>query len=116
MQSTFSRQACPSPRTFLHRSERGAQPRPSRVGTDVDAGTLDPRLARDTTAYRIADLIYSGLVHLTPGLEPEPDLAESWENPNPTTWIFKLRPNLKFSDGSPLTAADVVFTFTTIVE
>jgi peptide/nickel transport system substrate-binding protein len=44
-------------------------------GTDVDAGTLDPRLARDTTAYRVADLIYSGLVHLTPGLEVKPDLG-----------------------------------------
>ncbi|CDN51337.1 ABC transporter substrate-binding protein [Neorhizobium galegae] len=85
------------------------------IGTDVDAGTLDPRLARDTTAYRVADLIYSGLVHLTPSLESKPDLAESWENPNPTTWVFKLRPNLKFSDGSPLTSADVVFTFSTIL-
>ena len=81
-----------------------------RVGTDVDAGTLDPRLTRDTTAYRTADLIYSGLVHLTPSLEPVPDLAESWENPDPQTWIFKLRPDLTFSDGSPLTADDVVFT------
>ncbi|MBP2562238.1 peptide/nickel transport system substrate-binding protein [Neorhizobium galegae] len=85
------------------------------IGTDVDAGTLDPRLARDTTAYRATDLLYSGLVHLTPSLEAKPDLAASWETPNPTTWIFKLRPNLKFSDGSPLTAADVVFTFTTIL-
>ena len=32
------------------------------VGMDVDAGTFDPRLARDTTAFRAADLIYSGLV------------------------------------------------------
>ncbi|MGK6313504.1 ABC transporter substrate-binding protein [Neorhizobium sp. DT-125] len=85
------------------------------IGTDVDAGTLDPRLARDTTAYRATDLIYSGLVHLTPSLEAKPDLAESWETPDPTTWIFKLRPNLKFSDGSPLTADDVVFTFNTIL-
>ncbi|MFD2845406.1 hypothetical protein [Paracoccus cavernae] len=36
------------------------------VGSDVDAGTLDPRLTRDVTAARVADLIYSGLVHLTP--------------------------------------------------
>lgn len=86
------------------------------IGTDVDAGTLDPRLARDTTAYRTIDLIYSGLVHITPGLEAKPDLAASWETPNPTTWIFKLRPNLKFSDGSPLTAADVVFTYTSILD
>ncbi|MFK4812305.1 ABC transporter substrate-binding protein [Devosia sp. ZW T5_3] len=86
------------------------------VGTDVDAGTLDPRLTRDTTASRTADLIYSGLVHITPALEPVPDLAESWENPDPQTFIFKLRPDLKFSDGSPLTADDVVFTYTTLID
>lgn len=86
------------------------------VGTDVDAGTLDPRLTRDTTASRTADLIYAGLVHITPSLEPVPDLAESWENPDPQTFIFKLRPDLKFSDGSPLTADDVVFTYTTMID
>ncbi|WP_328765790.1 ABC transporter substrate-binding protein [Devosia aurantiaca] len=85
------------------------------IGADVDAGTLDPRLTRDSTASRTADLIYSGLVHITPALEPVPDLAESWENPDPTTFIFKLRPDLTFSDGSPLTADDVVYTYTTLV-
>ncbi|MGO4833314.1 ABC transporter substrate-binding protein, partial [Rhizobiaceae sp. 2RAB30] len=68
------------------------------VGADVDAGTLDPRLTRDTTAARVADLVYAGLVHITPALQPVPDLAESWENPDPQTFVFKLRPNLTFSD------------------
>ena len=77
------------------------------IGLDVDAGTLDPRLTRDTSAYRTADLIYSGLVHITPELRPVPDLAESWESPDPKTFIFKLRPNLKFADGSSLTVDDV---------
>ncbi|HEY4203165.1 MAG TPA: ABC transporter substrate-binding protein [Devosiaceae bacterium] len=86
------------------------------IGTDVDAGTLDPRLTTDTTAYRTADLVYAGLVHITPSLTAVPDLAESWENPDPTTWVFHLRKGLKFSDGSPLTAADVVYTFTTITD
>jgi ABC-type dipeptide transport system, periplasmic component len=86
------------------------------IGTDVDAGTLDPRLTRDTTASRTADLIYAGLVHITPTLEVVPDLAESWENPDPTTFIFKLRPDLTFSDGSPLTADDVVYTYSTIID
>ena len=92
-----------------------AQDKAIVIGTDVDAGTLDPRLTRDTTAYRTADLIYAGLVHLTPSLEAVPDLAESWESPDPTTFIFKLRPDLKFSDGSPLTADDVVFTYTSAI-
>ncbi|TYB81322.1 ABC transporter substrate-binding protein [Maritimibacter fusiformis] len=86
------------------------------IGTDVDAGTLDPRLARDTTAYRTINLIYAGLVHLTPTLEAVPDLAESWESPDPKTVVFKLREGLVFSDGSPLTAEDVVYTFTTITD
>lgn len=86
------------------------------IGTDVDAGTLDPRLTRDTTAYRTANLISSGLVHLTPSLEAVPDLAESWESPDPQTVIFHLREGLVFSDGSPLTAEDVVFTFTTLID
>ncbi|PRX10882.1 UNVERIFIED_ORG: peptide/nickel transport system substrate-binding protein [Martelella mediterranea] len=86
------------------------------IGTDVDAGTLDPRLTRDTTAQRTANLIYSGLVDLSSSLEPQPELAESWESPDPTTIIFKLRPDLTFSDGSPLTADDVVYTFETILD
>lgn len=86
------------------------------VGSDVDAGTLDPRLTRDVTAARVADLIYSGLVHLTPALEPVPDLAESWETPDPTTYIFHLREGLVFSDGAPLTADDVVFTYQSLLD
>ena len=86
------------------------------IGTDVDAGTLDPRLTRDTTASRTANLIYSGLVEIAPNLEAVPELAESWESPDPQTIIFTLRPDLTFSDGSPLTAEDVVFTYETILD
>ncbi|RVT85118.1 ABC transporter substrate-binding protein [Rhodobacteraceae bacterium CCMM004] len=86
------------------------------IGADVDAGTLDPRLARDTTAYRVANLISAGLVHLTPNLEAVPDLAESWETPDDTTVVFTLREGLTFSDGSPLTAEDVIYTFETILD
>ncbi len=86
------------------------------IGADVDAGTLDPRLARDTTAYRVANLISAGLVHLTPNLEAVPDLAESWESPDATTVVFTLRDGLTFSDGSPLTAEDVIYTFETILD
>ncbi|MBO6602116.1 ABC transporter substrate-binding protein [Rhodophyticola sp.] len=86
------------------------------IGADVDAGTLDPRLARDTTAYRVANLISAGLVHMTPSLEAVPDLAESWESPSPTTVVFTLRDGLTFSDGSPLTAEDVAYTFETITD
>jgi peptide/nickel transport system substrate-binding protein len=45
-----------------------------------------------------------------------PELAESWESPDPQTIVFTLRPDLTFSDGSPLTAEDVVFTYETILD
>lgn len=86
------------------------------VGADVDAGTLDPRVMRDTTAYRVTNLIYDGLVELSASLEPTPGLAESWENPEPTVWIFHLRDDATFHDGTPVTAADVVYTFETILD
>lgn len=86
------------------------------IGADVDAGTLDSRLTRDTTAYRVANLIYAGLVNLTPSLEPVPDLAESWEFTDPTTLVVHLREGLVFSDGSALTAEDVVYTYTKLID
>jgi peptide/nickel transport system substrate-binding protein len=88
----------------------------SRLGTDVDAGTLDPRLMRNTTAYRVNNLIYDGLVRLDADLSPVPGLAHSWENSDPTTWIFHLRDGVRFHDGTLLTAEDVVFTYRTILD
>ena len=87
-----------------------------RAGLDVDAGTGDPRLMRDTSAFKLMDLIYDGLVLLDPTLIPQPALAESWENPDPTTWVFNLRQGVKFHDGTELTADDVVYTYTTILD
>jgi len=87
-----------------------------RLGADVDAGTLDPRLMRNTTAYRVNNLLYDGLVRLGPDLAVEPGLATRWENPDPTTWIFHLREGVDFHNRTPFTADDVVFTFSTILD
>ncbi len=87
-----------------------------RLGADVDAGTLDPRVQRDTTAYRVNNLLYDGLVQLNADLTPVANLAVEWENPEPTVWVFKLREGVKFHDGSDFTAEDVVYTFETILD
>lgn len=89
----------------------GASASTLQVGLDVDAGSLDPRLAKDTTAVRAIELIYDGLVYLDANLKPQPNLALSWSNPDPTTWIFNLRQNVKWHDGQEFTADDVVYTF-----
>jgi peptide/nickel transport system substrate-binding protein len=68
-----------------------------RIGTDVDAQSLDPRLQRDTTAYRLNNLIYDGLIQLDENLTPRPDLALSWSQPDEKTWVFKMRRDATFA-------------------
>jgi peptide/nickel transport system substrate-binding protein len=86
-----------------------------RVGLDVDPETMDPRLASNTSAKRVAEVVFDGLVRLNSNLEPEPALAESWEHPDDLTWIFHLRKGVTFHDGTPLTANDVKFTYDTLL-
>ena len=62
----------------------------------------------------INQTIYSSLVALGPTGKTVPQLATSWtSNADATVWTFTLRSGVKFSDGSPLTAADVVWTYQT---
>lgn len=49
------------------------------------------------------------LIRLGKDYRYEPGLAEKWSSPNPTTWVYDLRPGLRFSDGKPLTTEDVVY-------
>ena len=72
-----------------------------------DPPTLDPHLTSDTTSSGIVVEIFSGLVTLNADLQLIPDLAESWEiNDDGTVYIFHLRENAKFHDGSPVSAHD----------
>ena len=79
-----------------------------------DPPTLDPHLVTDGTSYGIVIEVFSGLVRLGPNtLNPfEPDLAESWSISNGgTVYEFRLRPDLKFSNGDPVTAQDFKWSF-----
>jgi peptide/nickel transport system substrate-binding protein len=60
-------------------------------------------------------LIFSSLVELDSDRTPRGDLAENWETPDPKTYIFHLRPGIKFHDGKPLTSGDVKYTFDSIL-
>jgi len=86
------------------------------VGMRVDRIlTLDPANHRDRDTETVIRNIYDGLVTRTPHGEVVPELAESWEQPDPTTYIFKLKRGVKFHDGTEMTADDVVFTFERIM-
>ena len=76
---------------------------------------LDPRIGTDGPSERIDSLIFSSLVELDDRRIPRGDLAETWEMPDPVTYVFHLRRGVKFHDGRPLTSADVKYTFDSIL-
>jgi peptide/nickel transport system substrate-binding protein len=80
------------------------------VGLASDALTLDPQMQEETVTNTITRHFYDGLLNYGIDHTPTPALAESWElAEDQVTWTFHLRRGVKFSDGSPLTAEDVVF-------
>ncbi|MBV9827551.1 MAG: ABC transporter substrate-binding protein [Alphaproteobacteria bacterium] len=78
---------------------------------DGDARSLDPYTFNETVQNSLLENIYEPLVEHDRKLGLQPALAVSWETTGPATWRFHLRPNVKWQDGSPFTADDVVFSF-----
>src|SRR5499427_9793027 len=76
-----------------------------------DMQTTDPHSFNENLTNNINSLIYDTLVQRDKDLKLEPALAVSWQQVDPTTWRVKLRPGVKFHDGTPFTADDVVFSF-----
>jgi peptide/nickel transport system substrate-binding protein len=84
--------------------------------SSIEPGSMDPRLQNDTAAFRINELVFNGLTTIDQNLEPQPDLAEKIDNPDPKTYVFTLRKGVKFHDGSELTADDVKATYDTMLD
>ncbi len=81
-----------------------------RFSSQGDIVTIDPHAQNEGLTNGYLDNIYEPLVTRGKDLKVEPCLALSWQAVNATTTRFKLRPNVKFHDGTPFTADDVVFT------
>ncbi|MEO8545970.1 MAG: ABC transporter substrate-binding protein [Burkholderiaceae bacterium] len=79
--------------------------------SSADALSMDPYSANNTFTNAFMVNIYEGLVRFNEKVEIEPALAESWQNTSPTVWRFKLRQKVKFHNGDPFTADDVVFSW-----
>ena len=74
-----------------------------------DVSSMDPYFRAETFLLAFLENIYEPLVRWDEKLKLEPALAVKWGQSTPTTWFFDLRQGVKFHDGSPFTADDVVF-------
>lgn len=86
-------------------------------GSIGDASTLLPPLAMDASSASIIGLVYNGLVKYDGDLNLVGDLAESWDiSKDGLTITFHLRHGVKWQDGAPFTAQDVLFTYQVMVD
>ena len=76
---------------------------------------LDPRIGTDAQSQHLDGLIFDSLVSHDSKMNVVPDLAASWETPDPLTYVFHLRRGVKFHDGRAFSSADVKFTFESIL-
>jgi peptide/nickel transport system substrate-binding protein len=77
---------------------------------------LDPRHSTDANSVRIGNLIYNSLLRADRNLRLQPELAADWRRLDERSYYFQLRPDVHFHDGRPLTAADVKYTYESILD
>jgi peptide/nickel transport system substrate-binding protein len=81
-----------------------------RVGTTYPIDSMNPFVTQSDYSYMAFEYIYPQLVQYNANLNIIPDFAASWkESPDGLTWTWHTRANAKWSDGSPLTAADAAW-------
>ena len=97
---------------------QAADPVVFTVGMLSDVDSLNPFTGVLAESYEIFQLQYATLMQpSSTDFTPAPGLAESWEeSADGKTWTYTLRPDLVWSDGTPLTANDVAYTFNRILE
>ena len=80
-----------------------------RWASQGDPQTMDPHSQNESMTNMMNGQVYERLVKRDRQLVIVPSLATEWQQTGPLTWVFKLRPGVKFHDGSPFTADDVVY-------
>ncbi|MGX7000927.1 ABC transporter substrate-binding protein [Caballeronia sp. KNU42] len=74
----------------------------------AEPSSMDPLFSRTQNNQQVEN-IFEHLISRDENLQIQPSLAVAWRVVDPVTWEFKLRPNVRFHDGTPFTAADVVY-------
>src|SRR5262249_31397502 len=82
-----------------------------RVGFYIEAATMDPHLSGSKIDRQVYHNVYEPLVTLDVKLGIKPGLAESWQQPDNKTLIFKLRRGVRFHDGTEFNAQAAKFNF-----
>ncbi len=102
----------------LIRPARAVEPSTIWVAFAIQPATLDPQKMRvGGVDYNNAHNCFSRLTALDAKLQVQPDLATGWEAAEDLkSWTFHLRPGVRFHNGKPFDAADVVFTFKRILD
>ncbi len=97
---------------------RGRVEDPSTVTMIIESSpnNLDLRQGTDAQSERVGGLIFDALVKKDEHYELRPWLATSWEQPDALTWVFHLRDGVRFHDGRPLEAQDVVYTIESLID
>lgn len=80
-----------------------------------EPASLDPHKVESDVEFNIISDLFEGLVSVSPAGEIQPRLAEKWENKENTVWTFHLRPGTTWSDGTAITAQDIVWSWQRLV-
>lgn len=81
-----------------------------------EPASLDPHKVESDVEFNIISDLFDGLVSVSPAGEIQPRPAEKWENKDNTVWTFHLRPGITWSDGTPITAEDIVWSWQRLVD
>lgn len=87
-----------------------------RFGLSDEPGSLDPHVTAACPSVSVYSLVYSNVVRWTADGKLVGDLADSWRALDDRRFEVKLKPTATFHDGSPVTAADVAFSFNRILD
>ena len=86
------------------------------VGIESTPLQLDPRYATDANSARVGALIYNSLLRADRNSRLQPELALRWQAVDDRTYVFELRRDVRFHDGSRLTARDVKYSYESMLD
>jgi peptide/nickel transport system substrate-binding protein len=115
--ATIALAACGSSKSGSSGNGSGSGSKPITIGTTDQVVSLDPAGSYDNGSLLLEDNIYQFLMRVPAGgTAPEPDAAKSCSFTKPTEYTCTIKPGQKFSNGDPLTAQDVAFSYNRVVK